>query len=256
MTDDIYAAPESDLSSPRLEGEYGSLERAVEGDYEFAIADVISEAWAKISGIKFTMQLAFGIYFLLLIIVTVGLGFFLPMVGLGVEPGVEPDGSTIMLTALLQNVVVTGLTVPVGAGIFMLGVRRSMEAPLSAMSVVGYYNKVVPLLLTTILMYIMILIGLLLLILPGIYLMIAYYMAVPLVVEKNMGPWQALETSRKAVGKRWFSVLGLLLLLSLINLIGLIPLGIGLVWTLPVSVIAFGLLYRNMFGVEQESLAG
>ena len=61
--------------------------------------------------------------------------------------------------------------------------------------------------------------------------------------------WQALEASRKAITQHWFKVFGLFLLLGLITLISAIPLGIGLVWSIPLFVIAMGVLYRTIFGV-------
>jgi uncharacterized membrane protein len=127
--------------------------------------------------------------------------------------------------------------------------------PISAGSIFGYFSKMFSLLLTMILMYIMVLIGFLLLVLPGIYLAVAYYMAMPLVVEKGMSPWQALETSRKAITHRWFSVFGLFFIMSLILFVSAIPLGLGMIWTLPMLIIAFGILYRNMFGVEADTIA-
>jgi hypothetical protein len=40
----------------------------------------------------------------------------------------------------------------------------------------------------------------------------------------------------------------------LINLVGLLPLGLGMIWTLPLSIIAFGIVYRNMFGCEPATI--
>ena len=138
----------------------------------------------------------------------------------------------------------------------VLGLRRAVDAPLSGTSVLNYYDKIGPLAITLILMYIMVFIGFVLLILPGIYLAIAYCMAYLLVVEKGLAPWEALEASRKAITHRWFAVFGLMILIGLINLVAMIPLGIGLIWSVPFSVIAFGILYRNVFGCEAQTLAG
>ena len=104
------------------------------------------------------------------------------------------------------------------------------------------------------LMYLMILIGFVLLIIPGIYLMIAYFMAMPLVVEKGLSPWQALEVSRKTITHRWFSVFFFSIVMTLILIISMIPLGIGVIWTAPMMMIAYGIMYRNMFGVEAATL--
>ena len=60
---------------------------------------------------------------------------------------------------------------------------------------------------------------------------------------------QALEASRKAITQHWFKVFGLFLLLGLIVMVSAIPLGIGLVWSIPLMVVAMGVLYRTIFGV-------
>ena len=73
--------------------------------------------------------------------------------------------------------------------------------------------------------------------------------AVRLVVERGLSPWQAMEASRQAIGQHWFKVFGLLLLLGAILLVSALPLGIGLIWSLPLSVAALGVLYREIFGV-------
>jgi len=70
-----------------------------------------------------------------------------------------------------------------------------------------------------------------------------------------MSPWQALETSRKTVTHKWFAVFGLLIVLSLINMIAMIPLGIGLIWTLPLTMLVMGAIYKIMFGIEASTLA-
>jgi len=112
-----------------------------------------------------------------------------------------------------------------------------------------------PLFVTTILYILLSLVGLLIFILPGIYLLFAYTYALPLVAEKGMSPWQALETSRKTITHRWFTFFFIsiifLIIMTASFFIGLI----ALIWTLPMSIIAYGIMYRNMFGVEKETLS-
>lgn len=62
-----------------------------------------------------------------------------------------------------------------------------------------------------------------------------------------------MEVSRKAVTQQWFKIFGLLLLLALIQIVSLIPLGVGLVWSIPLWVISLGILYRTIFGVLPQS---
>ncbi|MCZ6872596.1 MAG: hypothetical protein O7G88_03550 [bacterium] len=254
--DNIYLAPEAELIPSPSTGEYGSPERAVVGDYHFVIGEVISEAWEKTKGAKWTMLMAFGLYLLVYLAVTFTVQFILSALGLSGIP--EPDGrnaGSFMAYSFLQTTILTFATIPMMAGLFIMGLRRSMQASISASSIMRHYDKTVTLAITLTLMYVMIAIGFVLLVIPGIYLSVAYYMAIPLVVDKGFSPWQALETSRQAISKRWFSVFGLGLMVTLINMMGGFALGIGLIWTLPFTVIVFGVLYRNMFGCEAATIA-
>lgn len=108
--------------------------------------------------------------------------------------------------------------------------------------------------LAGILIYVMTIIGFLLLVLPGIYLSIAYVFTLPLIADKGLDVWDAMELSRKTVTKHWFKVFGLLFLLSLIFLAGAIAFGIGLIWAIPLMFITlYGLLYRSIFDEFEEA---
>ncbi len=232
---------ENQTSEPAMEG-WGSVEKGLCGNYPLSIGSVLSEAWEKTGGAKWTIHLAMAIYF--------GIAILL-VIAAAIPALIVPEG--ILLEIFLQLAMIA-VTTPLWAGVYMIGLRRSVNAPIRAGQVLDYFNTTLPLLGLYILMTILIVIGFLLLILPGIYLAIAYMLAIPLVVDKKMGIWEALETSRKAVTKRWFSIFGLTLLIMLINAIAMIPLGLGLIWTVPMSTIAFGILYRNIFGCSQQTL--
>ena len=92
-------------------------------------------------------------------------------------------------------------------------------------------------------------IGFFLLIIPGVYLSVAYLFALPLVVEKGLSPWPALETSRRAVSTHWFRIFGLFFVLGVLLLLGFITI-IGWLWTGPLWYTAYGVAYREIFGIE------
>ncbi len=79
--------------------------------------------------------------------------------------------------------------------------------------------------------------------------------ALPLVVEKNMSAWRALETSRKVLTRVWFRFFGLLLLLMLVNLLTVVTLFIASIWTVPWSVLTISMVYTKLFGAEPHTLA-
>jgi hypothetical protein len=244
---DIYSAPSASLTETVTATGYGSLERGIAGDYQFSIGDTLSEAWAKTKGAKTAILIGCVIYFAILIGISMVLGivsvigsFFGSVGAIGVQ--------------VLSQLITTAISMPMAAGLMIMGIQRSVNAPISSGAVLHYFPQILSLLLLVILMYLMIAVGLVLLVIPGIYLMVSYYLAIPLLIEKNLGPWQALEASRKAISKRWFAIFGFFIVLTLINLVAMIPLLIGLIWTVPMSVIAMGILYRNIFGVEPTTL--
>jgi len=90
-------------------------------------------------------------------------------------------------------------------------------------------------------------IGFFLLLVPGIYLSVGYMFSSFLMLDKGLSPWEALETSRKTVHKNWFQYFLFVLVLIIVNIIGAIPLGLGLIVTLPISYIALTKLYYRVF---------
>ncbi len=227
----------------------GSVEKGISGDYNFSIGAVLSEAWDKTSGTKWPIHLAFLYYFLVALAIIIVL--FITTAALSF--GSSSDGLAGFFQIILQ-IAINIILLPLMLGIIIMGIQRAAGRDINANTIFGYFSKTFSLFATMLIMSIMLAIGFLLFILPGIYLSVAYYMALPLVVEKNMGPWQALETSRKAVTRRWFRMFGFLFIMSIIVAISIIPLGIGLIWSLPLLIIAYGIIYRNMFGIEAATL--
>jgi len=144
---------------------------------------------------------------------------------------------------------------PMMVGITIMGIRHSQGRSVSAGSIFNYFHRAPAAILWYFLMTLLIMLGYLLLILPGIYLSFAYMFSLPLMVEKNLGVWTALEVSRKAVTRIWFRAAGFLVLISLLIALGIIPLGIPLIWIVPWVTLAFAMLYFKLFGAESQTLA-
>jgi|CXWL01.1.fsa_nt_gi uncharacterized membrane protein len=103
-------------------------------------------------------------------------------------------------------------------------------------------------LLLSILLGIIVLVGLVLLIVPGIIFALMFSMAGFLVVEKGMGPIEALkESARLTKGSRWkLFLLGLAL--TGLTILGIIPLMLGLFVVVPLSMLALVHAYRTLTG--------
>ncbi|MCS6933835.1 MAG: hypothetical protein NZM35_01615 [Chitinophagales bacterium] len=119
----------------------------------------------------------------------------------------------------------------------------------------GGFKRLGDLFFVNFLMLIMILIGFLLLIIPGIYLSIAYVFAPYITYFYHEGSfWNNLERSRKLISKEWFSFFIFAILLLLLNIAGLLLLGIGMLVTLPVSAIAVYVAFEKIVGTEEEKM--
>ena len=96
--------------------------------------------------------------------------------------------------------------------------------------------------------FLLVCVGLLLCVLPGIYLAVAYTFVLPLVIDKKYDFWTAMEVGRQVVQRQWWTIFGLLIVLFLINIVGLLVCVVGLIATVPISVAAAMYAYEDLFG--------
>jgi hypothetical protein len=95
--------------------------------------------------------------------------------------------------------------------------------------------------------FLLICVGLLLCVLPGIYLAVGYTFALPLIIDKQYDFWTAMEVSRKVVHGRWWTLFGLVIVLFLINVVGVLACLIGCIVTAPISIAAAMYAYEDLF---------
>jgi uncharacterized membrane protein len=79
-----------------------------------------------------------------------------------------------------------------------------------------------------------------------LYLSLAWMFAYTLVIDQGLGPWTALEVSRRVINRRWFSMLGLTICAGLLVLLGLLGFFIGILFTIPLGVGATLYAYETL----------
>ena len=202
-------------------------------DTDWQIGQVLKTAMEKQVGFKWSYIAPFLIYLVITSIIA------------ALQDATVGTGESV--AASLTQVIVNILVYPLGIGLGLLGIRRAAgkDTPLSTLW--EPYSQFIPLVVMLVLMGLLIVGGFFLLVLPGIYLAVAYSFAPYLMIEKNMGVWEALETSRKAITTCWWRYFGLLLIAVLLFIVGTIPLLIGLVWVLPIMAIAIGEVFVATF---------
>lgn len=96
-------------------------------------------------------------------------------------------------------------------------------------------------------------IGLMACLLPGIYLMVAWQLSTPLIQDKQLGFWEAMEVSRKVVTREWWNVFLFAICVCGLNFLGALCCGIGIFITWPWTMIALAYLYEDHFGTESST---
>jgi uncharacterized membrane protein len=92
----------------------------------------------------------------------------------------------------------------------------------------------------------LVVLGLILLVVPGIILMLMCLFVAYIVIDRGLGPIEAIKESRRITkGSRW-NLLGLLLATIGINLLGILCLLVGLLVTIPVTSLAIVHAYRKL----------
>lgn len=99
----------------------------------------------------------------------------------------------------------------------------------------GFYQYL-PVLLVTQATNFLVIFGLSFFLIPGLILGVLYQLSLPLVLDRGLNFWQAMETSRKIIMRNFSGFLVLYVVTAFLNLMGLLVLGVGLLITIPWSV--------------------
>jgi uncharacterized membrane protein len=81
---------------------------------------------------------------------------------------------------------------------------------------------------------------------PLLYLNVCWVFAYALVIDQGLGPWTALEVSRRVVSRRWFSMFFLLICAGILGMLGIIGLGVGVIFTIPLAFGAILYAYEDL----------
>ena len=186
-------------------------------DYEVRIGDCISRGWQTLTG------------------------DFWPILGISALVTIALSAAhSLSLGIFLQGPLLGGLFH------YYLKLIRGQKAEL-ADAFAGFSIAFGPLLLVSLVSGLLTLVGILACILPGIFLAVAWIMAVPLAMDKRLAFWDAMEVSRRVVTRHWWEFFALLLVSGLLNLLGTLACVIGVLVTGPLTGLALMYAYEDIF---------
>ena len=217
-------------------------------DYNLDIGSCIARSWDLL---KQNFWPVVGVSLLILVITgvinqVIGLASGPAFRGIILQRRVSPGAISIILgTSVLGAPIYTLLT----AGLFKYYLKLiRAEAPTIADAFAGFSPIAGQLLLLGLVSGLLNTIGFFLCVIPMIYTSVSWIFALPLVIDRNLGFWDAMELSRKVVGKHWFIMFAFLLVIGLLAACGILACCVGVFVTMPIASIALLYAYEDIFG--------
>ncbi|TGD75140.1 hypothetical protein E4634_03815 [Mangrovimicrobium sediminis] len=215
---------------------------------DFTVAGILLAAWRGSRGRLGLAWRGLGAYVGIIVLFN---GAFLLLAP--DEPGSYSFGLP-NLPGLIDELVQGLILLPMLAGLFIFGATFARGLTPRPASIFEWYDHSLTLLLVIILSHLLILLGLLFFVLPGIYLLVCLQFAIPLAIDKQLGPWAAMRRSRELVTPVWFRMFTLNLIAGLLLAGSVLLLGIPLIWVLPVLLHTWGDLYDRLAGLEEHTV--
>jgi uncharacterized membrane protein len=138
----------------------------------------------------------------------------------------------------------TSTLISMGATAFYLAAHDNPQT--ASVSMLWHPQKFWSFLGASLLVSIVVVLGIILLIVPGIIFALMFMFATMIVIDRGLGPIESMKESKRiTTGYKW-KLFGLGLVLTLLNIVGLLALIVGLLVTVPVTVLAFTRAYREL----------
>lgn len=201
----------------------------------------LGEAWAMVQQQMGTWIVTAIIYLVVSLILNAISGIFGPRVVDG-----QVSGGVPILAFLLRIVTLVVVSIML-SGMYRMALKQLRGQSISPGDIFSATDVLPAVVGASILSSIAIGIGTLLCIIPGIILAGLLMLTTPIIVDQRVGAIAGLTMSLNALKPHMISALIFIIVLGLIVLVSMIPCGLGLLVTLPMSVLAGAIIYRDFF---------
>ncbi len=158
---------------------------------------------------------------------------------------------TVAFSTWIIGLILAG---PLTAGFFYIILNRIRGKDFYIGDIAKGFEVFIAAVLADILISVFISIGFAFLIIPGIIISAIYMFAFPLIIEKKMDFWEAMETSRKVVSRNLFELSVFMLALYIFLFIGILLLLVGFFVALPIVLAAIAYAYCDLIGLEEPTV--
>jgi serine/threonine protein kinase len=208
-------------------------------DYDLDIASCLRRGWALVRGDFWPIV---GVSALISV-----LWFFAHSSGSIVSSG---NGKKTVEGSLLGFL----LSGPLFGGLYLFFLKRIRgETTTVETAFAGFSNRFLQLFLGSFVPIVLTTLGFICFILPGIYLLVAWTFTLPLMMDKGLDFWSAMELSRKVVSKHWWKFFAFVIILLLLKLAGILLLLVGFFIATPIVRAAAMYAYEDLFGATGQT---
>jgi uncharacterized membrane protein len=130
-----------------------------------------------------------------------------------------------------------------GAGLLTMALAAARGREVRFSQLFEGYPHVPSLFVSMLVSSVLVFAGLLLLIVPGVYLMLMFLFYGHCIVDRSLGPFRGLGMSVSVTRGIKLSLLAVLFLVILLNFLGLLCLGVGLLVTTPITLVTVAHCY-------------
>lgn len=223
------------------------------GNHPFDIGKCLSRGW-ELTKANLGQIVLFGLA-LVGVSFVVAIPFEIAVYALAGQSSEEAAmrGGAAGLLAILGGLVQQILSIFLGLGAtkYCLNLLRGTNPAISDIFSGGPH--LLNAILATIIYFAAVMIGLVLLIIPGIYIAIRLGAHQILIVDQKMGPIEALKESWEITRGNVLSMIGLGLVGLLVIIAGMLAVLVGLIWAIPTAYLAWYTAYHTM-AYGEESL--
>ncbi len=139
---------------------------------------------------------------------------------------------------------------PVMASYLHMAYLASIDRQIEFTDFFKGFEKTGSLIMLNLLILVIVVLGLVMLIVPGIYFAVSYVFSHFFVWFFDKAPPEAIRMSRKTVSGNFGQILVLMLILAGINLIGVMALGVGILLTMPFSFCVLYAAFDDIIGIS------
>lgn len=223
----------------------GNLDSALKGEYQLNVKEILQEGWELTKRGKRVILLGM---FLIMLVAAICSGIAFSMLGTYNLNELTPGNR------LFLDISLTVLISPFIAAITMAGISNSVGAVSHSSFLFHFVPRILVLSVASVLVSAVVQLGMLLLIVPGLFLAMATSFTIPLLLDKGVTPARAMMISIKVVSYKWLDFAKIYGFFALLGLLVVVTLGVAIFWIAPYYFNVKGILYREVFGIQVKIL--